>query len=312
MHLQLRFGSRAFSEISDARLGRLAILCCVPVCLAYGVAGLVYGHLPLLTPFGFIDMPGACAWLCAIASFALATAATQRGLTGAPLPMPVPTLAAPRITLTEHAIQRTPGGPVERVMLRTTLPPEPPTRASSNLTLYTACLLVAAIALTSALAGRALIAVGIDAFARPVLALAPRSEWPLWPLPVVWPWLLPFARHVFVAGLWGIGAVVLLFCWVLARRRVRGAWVPLGVAAPLLTALAHLGSAGYDYAAARGLGLLRDTGSVLALASDPGYHNIYTFLSLWIALGCASVGIVVGFSMARAVVPAEKKKQKDR
>ena len=55
---------------SDVLLTRAALILCVPIMLAYGCAGLVYGELPMLTPFGFVEMPGACAWLTAAMAFA--------------------------------------------------------------------------------------------------------------------------------------------------------------------------------------------------------------------------------------------------
>ena len=62
---------------SDVLLTRAALILCVPIMLAYGCAGLVYGELPMLTPFGFVEMPGACAWLTAAMAFALAVLATD-------------------------------------------------------------------------------------------------------------------------------------------------------------------------------------------------------------------------------------------
>jgi hypothetical protein len=106
---------------------------------------------------------------------------------------------------------------------------------------------------------------------------------------VTWPWLLQFARDDFVLGLIAIGVALFFLSQVLSWRKVRGAWLPLGVIAPLLVALAHLGSAAYDFAAARGLGGLHDADLVAALASDPSRQNFYTFLSLWVAIGCAAV-----------------------
>eukprot|EP01034_Spumella_vulgaris_P004723 gene4723-6033_t len=50
-------GIHALPEV----LTRAALILCVPIMLAYGCAGLVYGELPMLTPFGFVEMPGACA-----------------------------------------------------------------------------------------------------------------------------------------------------------------------------------------------------------------------------------------------------------
>ncbi|MES2531147.1 MAG: hypothetical protein V4636_08935 [Pseudomonadota bacterium] len=289
-----RLDPRQESPEGDALLGRIALLCCVPITLAHGVAALIYGHSAMLTPLGFIDMLGACAWLTATGSFALALAAADWLLAG-DRPMQPRT----RTTTTTHTIWRAPGQPLRQVELKTTLPPESaPT--SLHQRLRAACLIVAAIACGSALAGRALMAIGLGAFARPVIAFAPNAEWPLWPLQWVWPGLLPFARDDFVLGLIGIGVALFFFCQFLAWRKVRRAWLPLGVIGPLLVALPHLGSAAYDFAAARGLGGLHDADLLAALASDPGRHNVYTFISLWIAIGCVGVALPLGYLLGRS------------
>lgn len=290
-----RLDPRQESPEGDALLGRLALICCVPILIAYGSAGLLYGHLALLTPGGFIDMPGACAWLTATASFALAVALTDVLVAG---DAPPPQSAQPRSITTTHTIWQAPGRPLRQVALKTALPPVPPPAVRTR-RLRAAGFIVAAIACASALVGRGLLALGLDAFARPVIALAPRAEWLLWPLSSVWSWLLPFARDDFVLGLIVIGVGLFFFTQFLAWRKVRRAWLPLALIVPLFVALAHLGSAAYDFAAARRLGGLRDADLVFALASDPGRHNVYTFLSLWVAIGCASVGLLIGYLVAR-------------
>ncbi|MGJ7546479.1 hypothetical protein [Variovorax sp. LT1R16] len=297
-----RLDPRQESPEGDAMLGRLALICCVPLLIAYGSAGLLYGHLALLTPGGFIDMPGACAWLTATASLALAVAVIDVLVAG---DRPGPSAPPPRSTTTTitttHTIWLAPGRPLRQVALRTALPPVPPPPAPTR-RLRAAGFIVAAIACASALVGRGLLALGLDAFARPVIALAPRAEWLLWPLPSVWSWLLPFARDDFVLGLVVIGIGLFFFTQFLAWRKVRHAWLPLALIVPLFVALAHLGSAAYDFAAARRLGGLRDADLVFALAGDPGRHNAYTFLSLWVAIGCASVGLLIAFLIARGGV----------
>lgn len=290
-----RLDPRQESPEGDAMLGRLALICCVPILISYGSAGLLYGHLALLTPGGFIDMPGACAWLTATASLALAVALIDLLVAG---DAPPPSAPQPRSTTTTHTIWLAPGRPLRQVALKTALPPMPAPAARMR-RLRAAGFIVAAIACASALVGRGLLALGLDAFARPVIALAPSAEWLLWPLPSVWPWLLPFARDDFVLGLIVIGVGLFFFTQFLAWRKVRRAWLPLALVVPLFVALAHLGSAAYDFAAARRLGGLRDADLVFALASDPGRHNAYTFLSLWVAVGCASVGLLIGYLVAR-------------
>lgn len=290
-----RLDPRQESPEGDALLVRMALLCSVPIMLAHGVAALVYGHSAMLTPGGFIDMPGACSWLTATGSFALALAAIvwlMAGDRAARQPQQ-------RSITTTHTIWRAPGQPLRQVELKTALPPVPPS-TSGRYRLRAGCLIVAGIACASALVGRALLALGLDAFARPVIAFAPRAEWPLWPLQVTWPWLLQFARDDFVLGLIGIGVALFFFSQVLSWRKVRGAWLPLAVIVPLLVALGHLGSAAYDFAAARGLGGLRDADLLAALASDPGRHNVYTFVSLWVAIGCLSTGLCLGYLMGRS------------
>ncbi len=279
-----RLDPRQESPEGDALLVRMALLCSVPIMLAHGAAALVYGHSAMLTPGGFIDMPGACAWLTATGSFALALAAVDWLVAGdraARQPQP-------RSITTTHTIWRAPGQPLRQIELKTTLPPVPPSTTGRQ-RLRAGCLIVAGIACASALAGRALLALGLDAFARPVIAFASRAEWPLWPLQVTWPWLLQFARDDFVLGLIVIGVALFFLLQVLSWRKVRGAWLPLALIAPVLVALSHIGSAAYDFAAARGLGGLRDADLLAAFASDPGRHNFYTFLSLWVAIGCVAV-----------------------
>jgi len=83
--------------------------------------------------------------------------------------------------------------------------------------------------------------------------------------------------------------------------RVRGAWVPVGVVVPILVALASLGSAAYDFAVARGLGVLRDADVVQALAVDPGRHNAYTFISLWTAIACLTTVPILGGLLAKSM-----------
>lgn len=290
-----RLDPRRESPEGDALLARLALLCSVPIMLAHGVAALVYGHSAMLTPAGFIDMPGACAWLTATGSFALALAAIDGLLAGdraARQPQQ-------RSITTTHTVWLAPGRPLRQVDLKTALPPVPRSTTGRQ-RLRAGCLIVAGIACVSALAGRALLALGLDAFARPVIAFAPRAEWPLWPLHATWPWLLQFARDDFVLGLIVIGVALFFFSQFLAWRKVRGAWLPLAVIVPLLVALGHLGSAAYDFAAARGLGGLRDADLLAALASDPGRHNVYTFVSLWVAIGCASSGLCLGYLLVRS------------
>lgn len=62
--------------------------------------------------------------------------------------------------------------------------------------------------------------------------------------------------------------------------------MPVGAVVPLLVAFAYLGSAAYDYAAARGLGALHDTVAMQAFAANPGRNNVRTFISLWTAITC--------------------------
>lgn len=292
--LRRHLDPRQESPQGDAWLLRIAAIAFVPILLAYAVAGCVYGHLPMLTPVGFIDMPGACAWLMAIASFALALATIDWLTVGEPRPP----ASAPRSVTTTHTLWLAPGRPLRQVEAKTALPPELPS-SSWHQRLRTCCLLVAAIAIGSALAGRGLLALGLQAFATPG-GLAPRAEWPLYPLQWVWPWLLPLARDRFVLWLICIGIGLFAMTQLLSWRKVKGAWLPFLLIVPILVVLNHLGSAAYDFAAARGLGGLNDAALVLELARDPGRHNVFTFLSLWIAIGFASVGLIVGFVMGRS------------
>lgn len=289
---------REESAEGDALLLRLALLGSVPVTIAYGTAALVYGHAAMLTPFGFVDMPGACAWLVAVASFALALVAIDALVGGFRLK---PSTAPVRSIVSTQTLWRPGQRPVQQVRFKTVLPPIPPASPFSmgRWGFRGAALLVAAIAGASALAGRGLMAMGLDVFARPVIALAPQAEWPLWPLASVWPALLPLARDDVVLGLIVMGVVLFFTTQFLAWRKVRGAWLPLAFILPLMVAAAYLGSAGYDFAAARGLGGLQDADLVNALAREPGRHNYYTFLSLWMAIGCAGVVLPICYLVGR-------------
>lgn len=272
----------------------------VPLLLAYGAAGLAYGHLAMPTPFGFVDMPGACAWLTATTAFALALAALAH-LAGGDAPLQPP---QSRVVITSHTLWAAPGRPLRQVEARTTLPPpaQGPTLARPRL-LRRIGLFVAAVAGAAALAGRGLMQLGGNAFAQPAIALAPQAAWPLGPLPWTWPALLPLARDAVVIGLFAIGLLLLAFCGLLSRWKVRSAWLPAGLVVPLLVALGHFGSAAYDFAAPRGLGGLQDADALRALAADPGRHNAYTFLSLWIGVVCTSVGPLLGALVCRSETP---------
>lgn len=275
---------------SDELLLRAALIGCVPILLVYGCAGLVYGNLPMFTPFGLIDMPGACAWLTAAMAFALAIFAVDWLARGELAVVPPPVTVVTRVwrpgTLPSPA-----------------LPPHvfPQPRSSP---LRIACLGVAAVACASALVGRATLALGWQAFARPG-GIAPQAEWPLFPLQWVWPWLLPLTRRPVVLGLIGAGAVLLVAAYLMNWRKVRGAWFPFLTVLPMLVALNFLGDAGFDYAAARGLGGLDEPELVRALAQYPGRYNVFTFLSLWGAIGFGTVGLILGFWFGRSRVMDE-------
>jgi len=275
---------------SDLLLMRVALIGCVPILLAYGCAGIVYGNLPMMTPAGFIDMPGACAWLTAAMAFALAILATDwlvRGELTPPQPQAV------------VVTKRWSRGSYTRTVMPPHVFPEP--RSSW---LRIGCLGVAAVACASALVGRATLALGWQAFARPG-GLAPQAEWPLYPLQWVWPWLLPLTRRPFVLGLVGVGAVLLAAAYFMNWRKVRGAWFPFLTVLPMLVTLNFLGDAGFDFAAARGLGGLVEPELVSALAQQPGRYNVFTFLSLWGAIGFGTVGLIVGFWFGRSRVMDE-------
>lgn len=292
--LRRQLDPRQESPEGDAWLLRIAAMACVPILLVYAAAGGVYGHLPMLTPGGFIDMPGACAWLMACASFTLALVAVD-WLTVGELRPPA---MVPRSVTTTHTIWLAPGKPLRQVHAKTALPPETPS-SSWHQRLRAGALFISAIAIASALVGRGLLALGMQAFAVPG-GLAPRAEWPLYPLQWVWPWLLPLDRDPFVLGSIGIGLGLFALAQLLSWRKVKGAWLPFLLIVPVLVALNHLGSAAYDFAAARGLGGLNDAALVQALARDPGRHNVFTFLSLWVAIGSISVGSIVGFVLGRS------------
>ncbi|WP_395346534.1 hypothetical protein [Variovorax sp. UC122_21] len=127
-------------------LTRAALILCVPIMLAYGCAGLVYGELPMLTPFGFVEMPGACAWLTAAMAFALAVLATDWLVRGE--------LATPRASVIVTTRTWRVGDPPMPA-----LPPHvwPQPRSSP---LRIACLGIAAVACASALVGRVTLALG--------------------------------------------------------------------------------------------------------------------------------------------------------
>ena len=282
-------GLRRESVQSDWLLLRVALIGCVPILLAYGSAGIVYGNLPLMTPAGLIDMPGACAWLTATMAFALAILAIDWLVRGELAPLP------PVVVVTKRWSHGKPPRPA--------LPPHafPQPRSSW---LRIGCLGVAAVACVSALVGRATLALGWRAFARPG-GIAPQAEWPLYPLQWVWSWLLPLARGNFVLGLICIGAVLLAGAYFMNWRKVRGAWLPFLTVLPMLMTLNFLGDAGFDFAAARGLGGLVEPELVNALAQQPGRYNVFTFLSLWGAIGFGTVGLIIGFWFGRSRVMDE-------
>lgn len=287
---------RASADLgSDRWATRLAVACCAPICLAYGLAGLIYGHLAMLTPAGFIDMPGACAWLTSLGAFALAAGAAH----GLAFTAAQPHTLHAGTRLTTHTVRGAPAQPARQVQVATTSPT--PARPALLLPdgFLGLCLLVAAIACASALAGRALQSIGLDVFQRPAIALAPRAEWPLWPLPWIWRALIPLARNDLVLALLGLGVLLLLLCGLLERRRVRGAWALAGVVLPMLFAAAQFGSAAYDYAMARGLADAQDAQVIAAFAQAPGRHNMYTFISLWNAIGCLTVVPLLGWVFGR-------------
>lgn len=278
------------SASSDLLLMRVALIGCVPILLAYGCAGIVYGNLPMMTPVGLIDMPGACAWLTAAMAFALAILAIDWLVRGELTPPP------PQAVVVTKRWSR---GSYTRTVMPPHVFPEP----RSSL-LRIGCLGVAAVGCASALVGRATLALGWQAFARPG-GLAPQAEWPLYPLQWIWPWLLPLARRPVVLGLIGVGAVLLAAAYFMNWRKVRGAWFPFLTVLPMLLALNYLGDAGFDFAAARGLGGLAEPELVSALARDAGRYNAFNFLSLWGGLGFGTVGLIIGFWFGRSRVMDE-------
>lgn len=276
---------RQESVASDMMLLRAAQMACVPILLAYGSAGLVYGNLPLLTPFGVIDMPGACAWLTAAMAFALAVFAIDWLVRGELPPLPAPSKAVAQGWQPNKRVQRAIPSHVFAV-------PRPSW-------LRRACLGAAAVACASALVGRICFALGWPAFARPG-GIAPQAEWPLYPLQWIWRATLPLARDHFVLGLIGVGVALFIAAQLMTWRKVRGAWFPFALVLPMLLTLNFLGSAGFDFAAARQLGGLNELELVAALAQNPGRYNVFTFLSLWTAIGFASVGMLLGFFFGRS------------
>jgi hypothetical protein len=88
-------------------------------------------------------------------------------------------------------------------------------------------------------------------------------------------------------------------------RKVRGAWFPFLTVLPMLLTLNYLGDAGFDFAAARGLGGLVEPELVSALAGDAGRYNAFNFLSLWGGLGFGTVGLIIGFWFGRSRVMDE-------
>ncbi len=271
---------------SDEWLVRAALVGCVPILLAYGTAGLVYGNLPMFTPGGFVDMPGACAWLTATMAWAIAVFVVDWLVRGELTVPPAPSVTV-SVKRWRHGMARTP-----------TLPPYMLSSPRSS-GLRIACLSTAVVACASALVGRATIAFGWQAFARPG-GFAPQAEWPLYPLQWVWPWLLPLARNRFVLGLIGVGVALYVLALLLQWRKVRGAWFPLLFVVPMLLTLNFLGSAAFDFAAARHLGGFDEPELVAALAQNPGRYNAFTFLSLWGAIGFGTVGLIVGFVLGRS------------
>ena len=281
------------SAETDAVLMHTAMALSVPIIWLYGFAGVAYGQLPMLTPAGFVDMPGVCAWLTAVMAFAVGILFIDWLVRGDVAPPPVPTSIVVR-----HWQSGWPRFPA--------LPPEPSPGflQGSASPFRSVCLIVAAVACVSALVFSGLDTLGWSVVARPG-GLAPRAEWPLYPLPWIWPWLLPLARQPFALGTVAVGAVLLVAAIFMRWRRMRGAWFPFFTALPILVAPHFLGAAGFDYAAARGLGGLNEPALASALAQHPGRYNVYTFLSLWGGIGAGTVGLVLGFWFGRSRVMDE-------
>lgn len=282
------------SDETNTVLMRAGLVISVPIIWLYGCVGVAYGQLPMLTPAGFVDMPGVCAWLTSLMAFAVAIFIVDWLVRGELPPAPVP----PSVVL-RHWQSGWPASPA--------LPPQPDQQSllpSGPFTLRNVCFGVAVVACVSALVGSGLDTLGWRAFARPG-GLAPRAEWPLYPLPWIWPWLLPLARQSFALGTVIVGAVLFVAALLMRWRRVRGAWFPFFAALPILVVPHFLAAAGFDYAAARGLGGLNEPALASELAQHPARYNVYTFLSLWCGIGTGTVGLILGFAFGRSKVMDE-------
>jgi hypothetical protein len=176
-----------------------------------------------------------------------------------------------------------------------TYPPERyAARATWAATLRRRSYLAWAVAwLVAVLATAAMVAFDWYWLGRPA-PVAPRAEWPMWPLPWVWPQAVGFARDGVVNRLIVFG-VSTLFAMLLFMKLQwpRPAFICMGLIAAAFGGY-FIGDGAWLYASARGLGGLLDGEHVEALRNTPGLHNAWTVVAWWTGVAAILFGGLFG------------------
>jgi hypothetical protein len=128
---------------------------------------------------------------------------------------------------------------------------------------------------------------------RPI-ALAPRAEWPLFPLPFVWSATAGFASDRFVAPMLGSMVVLVIIGVVLAKLfRSERAVLFLTAFAMCVVGAWFVGGAGMDYGVARIPGPSFSLENAKELAANPGDYNAWTFVALWTGMTSFALGVLL-------------------
>lgn len=126
------------------------------------------------------------------------------------------------------------------------------------------------------------------------VGIAPAAQWPLFPVPVVWPSFVRFASDGVVSRLGGLAVVCVMLGVLLVHgfSRPRPGMVLYGLAVCALGAY-FLGDAAWQYAAARNLAGLGNTEMAKSLAANPAGHNAWTFVCWWGGWAAIGMGIIL-------------------
>ena len=118
------------------------------------------------------------------------------------------------------------------------------------------------------------------------LAIDPNAEWLLAPLPWAWKHGVQFASDRFAMRLFIVGFLALMVALLLLKIWPRLTFLSMGVIAFAVGAY-FIGDASYLYAAARGLSSIVSPELAMQFKANPGLHNAWTFVCLW--LGAAAL-----------------------